>query len=35
MRFPSTEKAEKMLDYIPLISLDEGLKKTIDYYKNN
>tara|TARA_B100000989_G_C19531148_1_gene469973 strand:+ start:349 stop:1281 length:933 start_codon:yes stop_codon:yes gene_type:complete len=35
MRFPSTEKAEKILDYIPLISLDEGLKKTIDYYKNN
>lgn len=28
-------KAERLLGYKPLVSFDEGLKKTIDFYKNN
>ncbi len=28
-------KAEKLLGYKPLVSFDEGLRKTIEFYKNN
>ncbi len=28
-------KAERLLGYKPLVSFDEGLKKTIEFYKNN
>ena len=31
---PNIDKAKENLDWIPLISLDDGLTKTIDYYKN-
>jgi nucleoside-diphosphate-sugar epimerase len=35
IRFPCTEKAENQLNYTPLTNLEEGLKKTITYCKNN
>jgi len=28
-------KAKKLIDYEPIIDFEEGLKKTIEYYKNN
>lgn len=31
----SNEKAKRLLDWNPKISLDEGLAKTIEWYKNN
>ena len=31
---PNIDKAKENLDWIPLISLDDGLAETIDYYKN-
>jgi len=33
LRIPSIEKAEKVLRYRPKIDLDEGLKRTIEWYK--
>jgi len=33
LRIPSIEKAEKVLGYRPKIDLDEGLKRTIEWYK--
>ena len=35
MRFPNTEKAENELNYSPKINLEEGLKRTIAYYRQN
>ncbi len=35
LRVPDTTRAEKMLGYVPEITLEEGLKRTIDWYKNN
>jgi UDP-glucuronate decarboxylase len=32
-RFPDISLAKKMLDWEPNIGLEEGLKKTIDYFK--
>lgn len=34
-QFLSAEKAEKWFDWKPKVSLDEGLKKTIDWYREN
>ena len=34
-RFPEVGKMIKLLDFHPVVSLEEGLKKTIVYYKNN
>ncbi len=31
---PNIDKAKESLDWIPLVSLEDGLEKTIDYYKN-
>ena len=31
---PNIDKAKDGLDWIPLISLDDGLEETVDYYKN-
>jgi nucleoside-diphosphate-sugar epimerase len=28
-------KAKNILDWMPLISLEEGLKRTVDWYKDN
>jgi nucleoside-diphosphate-sugar epimerase len=33
-RRPDISKAKKLLGWQPLVSVDEGLKKTIQYYKN-
>jgi len=33
LRIPDIEKAKKILRYEPKVDLDEGLKKTIDWYK--
>ena len=33
-RRPDITKAKKVLDWEPKVSLDEGLKKTIEYYKS-
>ncbi|HEX7415331.1 MAG TPA: SDR family oxidoreductase [Bacteroidia bacterium] len=33
--FASIDKAKKLLNYKPLIDLEEGIKKTIAWYKNN
>ena len=32
--YANIEKAKKILNWSPSISHDEGLKRTIDYYKN-
>ena len=32
--YPNINKAKKILDWRPKISLNIGLKKTIDFYKN-
>jgi len=32
-RRPDITKAKKVLNWQPMVSLDEGLKKTIEYYK--
>jgi len=34
LRIPQISKAKKILGYSPKVELYEGLKKTIDYYKN-
>ena len=33
-RIPDLTKAEEILEYKPTITLEEGLKKTIDWYKS-
>jgi len=33
-RCPDITKAKKFLDWTPKVALDEGLKKTIKYFKN-
>ncbi len=33
-RRPDIEKAERMLNWKPVVSVDEGLRKTIEYYKS-
>ena len=33
-QYLSAEKARKLLNWTPLFNLDEGLKRTIDWYKN-
>ena len=33
-RKPDISKAEKLLNWVPKIKLEEGLEKTIDYFKN-
>ena len=33
--FPSIAKAQKLLNWKPLININLGLKKTIKYYKGN
>jgi nucleoside-diphosphate-sugar epimerase len=33
-RCPDISKAKKLLDWEPKVNLEEGLKKTIEYYKN-
>jgi UDP-glucuronate decarboxylase len=33
-RCPDIAKAKKFLDWKPIIALDEGLKKTIEYFRN-
>jgi nucleoside-diphosphate-sugar epimerase len=33
-RQPDITKAKKVLDWEPKVSLEQGLKKTIEYYKN-
>ena len=33
--FASIDKAKKLLDYNPLVSLEDGIKKSITWYKNN
>ena len=33
-RRPDITKAQTLLGWKPLVSVDEGLKKTIEYYKN-
>lgn len=35
LRIPSIEKAQKLLGYVPKVSLDEGILKTYKWYKNN
>jgi nucleoside-diphosphate-sugar epimerase len=35
VRVPSIEKANKILNYFPKISLEEGLKQTIAWYKQH
>ena len=32
--YPNTNKTKKILNWRPKISLNIGLKKTIDFYKN-
>ncbi len=34
LRVPDISKAQQMLEYSPKVALEEGLKKTIDWYKN-
>jgi CDP-glucose 4,6-dehydratase len=34
-QYASSEKAKKLLNWVPEICIDEGLKKTYDWYKNN
>lgn len=34
-RKPDISKANKLVGWKPVVSLEEGLKKTIEYYKNN
>lgn len=34
VRNPDIEKAKKLLGFTPKVSLEEGLKKTIEYFKN-
>ncbi|HDZ60805.1 MAG TPA: NAD(P)-dependent oxidoreductase [Candidatus Pacearchaeota archaeon] len=31
--YSDVSKARKVLKYVPKFSLDEGIKKTVDYYK--
>ena len=33
IRRPDIDKARKLLDWIPKVSIDQGLKKTIEYFK--
>jgi dTDP-glucose 4,6-dehydratase len=33
LRIPDIDKAKKILGYNPKVSLDEGLKRTIDWYR--
>ncbi|MEK7522392.1 MAG: SDR family NAD-dependent epimerase/dehydratase, partial [Patescibacteria group bacterium] len=33
-RCPDVSKAKKLLNWQPKINLEEGLKKTIEYFKN-
>ncbi|CAN5622826.1 SDR family oxidoreductase [soil metagenome] len=35
LRIPSIEKAERILGFKPLVDLNEGIKRTFDWYKNN
>jgi len=35
LRIPSIKKAQKILGFEPKVSLDEGLKRTIEWYKQN
>ena len=35
LRIPDIEKAKKILGYVPKIDLDEGIKRTIDWYRKN
>lgn len=35
IRVPSLAKAAKILDYAPRVDLDNGLSRTIDWYRNN
>lgn len=35
LRIPSIEKAIKILGYKPSVDLDEGLRRTIEWYKSN
>lgn len=35
LRIPSIEKAAKLLNYHPVVNLDEGLTKTIEWYRNH
>ncbi len=35
LRIPSIEKAERILDFKPLVDLNEGIKRTFEWYKNN
>ena len=34
-RCPNIDKAKKLLNYNPKISLDDGLKRTYNYYLSN
>jgi UDP-glucuronate decarboxylase len=33
-RQPDITKAKKVLDWTPIVNIDEGLEKTIEYYKS-
>ncbi|OUM83503.1 NAD-dependent epimerase/dehydratase family protein [Caldibacillus debilis] len=33
VRIPSLEKAKRLLHYVPQVSLDDGLKETVEWYK--
>ena len=35
LRIPSIEKAERVLGFKPLVDLNEGIKRTFEWYKNN
>ena len=35
LRKPNIIKATSLLNWIPVIDLDEGVKKTIEYYKKS
>lgn len=35
LRIPDIEKAKKILGYMPKVDLDEGLRRTISWYKEN
>ncbi len=34
-RCPDITKAKQLLDWTPKVGLDEGLKKTIEYFRNH